>query len=80
MAESQKFKIWHRLECAKRLGQVLHDEDSNRLSAGFGETKIRTYHFPDQRVVDHRSNKQYNLKQTLDGRLEPIIRDFLEPK
>ncbi|MDR3127792.1 MAG: peptide chain release factor 1 [Bifidobacteriaceae bacterium] len=36
--------------------------------------KIRTYNFPENRIVDHRTNyKAYNLDQVLDGDLQPMI-------
>ncbi|QTX05164.1 peptide chain release factor 1 [Agromyces archimandritae] len=36
--------------------------------------RIRTYNFPENRIVDHRTGyKAYNLDQVMDGALEPII-------
>lgn len=36
--------------------------------------RIRTYNFPENRIVDHRTNyKAYNLDQVMDGSLEPIV-------
>lgn len=36
--------------------------------------RIRTYNFPENRIVDHRTNyKAYNLDQVMDGALEPIV-------
>ena len=36
--------------------------------------RIRTYNFPENRIVDHRTNyKAYNLDQVLDGDLQPVI-------
>jgi peptide chain release factor 1 len=36
--------------------------------------KIRTYNFPENRIVDHRTGfKAYNLDQVLDGLLQPVI-------
>lgn len=37
--------------------------------------RIRTYNFPENRIVDHRTGyKAYNLDQVLDGDLEPLVR------
>jgi peptide chain release factor 1 len=36
--------------------------------------KIRTYNFPENRIVDHRTNyKAYNLDRVLEGELQPLI-------
>lgn len=36
--------------------------------------RIRTYNFPENRIVDHRTNyKSYNLDQVLDGDLQAVI-------
>ena len=41
--------------------------------------RIRTYNFPENRVVDHRTGyKAYNLDQVLDGDLEPLIQSAVQ--
>lgn len=41
--------------------------------------RIRTYNFPENRIVDHRTNyKAYNLDQVIDGDLEDIVRSCVE--
>lgn len=36
--------------------------------------RIRTYNFPENRIVDHRTGyKAYNLDQVLDGDLDPVV-------
>jgi peptide chain release factor 1 len=36
--------------------------------------RIRTYNFPENRIVDHRTGyKAYNLDQVMDGALDPVI-------
>ncbi|GAB3054566.1 peptide chain release factor 1 [Sediminivirga luteola] len=40
--------------------------------------RIRTYNFPENRIVDHRTGyKAYNLDAVLDGDLEPVIESCL---
>lgn len=40
--------------------------------------RIRTYNFPENRIVDHRTGyKSYNLDHVLDGELEPVIQSCL---
>ncbi|MBD7919564.1 peptide chain release factor 1 [Cellulomonas sp. Sa3CUA2] len=41
--------------------------------------RIRTYNFPENRIVDHRTGyKAYNLDQVLDGDLGPVIASAVE--
>ena len=77
MAETKKFKDWHKLECARRMGKLGEPEDQVRRQAAFGEGRIRTYHFPEHRVTDERLDKQYPLSPILDGRLEKLIADLI---
>ena len=40
--------------------------------------RIRTYNFPENRIVDHRTGyKAYNLDQVMDGALEPIVQSAI---
>ncbi|MDO5728120.1 MAG: peptide chain release factor 1 [Actinomycetaceae bacterium] len=40
--------------------------------------RIRTYNFPENRIVDHRTGyKAYNLSTVLDGELEPVIQSAI---
>jgi peptide chain release factor 1 len=41
--------------------------------------RIRTYNFPENRIVDHRTGyKAYNLDQVLDGDLDPVVRSAID--
>ncbi|WP_225753718.1 peptide chain release factor 1 [Actinotalea sp. Marseille-Q4924] len=41
--------------------------------------RIRTYNFPENRIVDHRTSyKAYNLDQVLDGDLGPVVRSAID--
>jgi len=40
--------------------------------------RIRTYNFPENRIVDDRSGyKAYNLDQVMNGALEPVIQSLI---
>ena len=42
--------------------------------------RIRTYNFPENRIVDHRTNyKAYNLDAVLDGDLQAVIDSDIQP-
>lgn len=77
LVETKEFKVWHKLECARRLGNSPVTEEKVRLDAGFGANKIRTYHFVQNRMTDHRLNKNYDLASIMDGKLEPVIQDYI---
>ena len=34
---------------------------------------MRTYNFPQDRLTDHRLNKNFALAQVMEGKLDPII-------
>ena len=41
--------------------------------------RIRTYNFPENRIVDHRTGyKAYNLDHVLDGDLDPVVRSSID--
>lgn len=48
----------------------------NLVGSGMRGDKIRTYRFKDGIVIDHRSEKKYQLKSILEGRLNIIWRDL----
>lgn len=78
LANSEKFKAWHKLECARRMGGAVEAEAQVRSDAAFGANKIRTYNQKQDRVTDHRVGKDYPLREVLDGKLGPVIHDLLE--
>ncbi|MBI2891584.1 MAG: peptide chain release factor 1 [Nitrospirae bacterium] len=57
----------------------IHEMRRSQVGTGERSEKIRTYHFPESRVTDHRIKVTlHDLKTLLDGRLDKIIRPLLE--
>ncbi|KKU76457.1 MAG: Peptide chain release factor 1, partial [Candidatus Wolfebacteria bacterium GW2011_GWA1_47_6] len=49
------------------------------IGTGDRSEKIRTYHFPDDRITDHRINKKWhNVEKVLEGGFQPIVDAFRE--
>lgn len=49
----------------------------SQVGTGSRSEKIRTYNYKDNRVTDHRLNKNYALNPFLEGDLEPVIQDCI---
>ena len=43
------------------------------MGSGDRSDRIRTYNFPQDRLTDHRLNKNFALAQVMEGKLDPII-------
>ena len=70
MAKSAKFRIWLNQKI-----QASPESENQRSEENFaGGERIRTYHFPQNRVTDHRIGVSYrNLDAVLNGDLDDII-------
>ena len=65
-----------RLLAEKQQAQKDAIDADRRSQVGTGDRseRIRTYNFPENRIVDHRTNyKAYNLDAVLDGDLQAVI-------
>ena len=50
-----------------------------RSGRSTGQSGIRTYNFPENRIADHRTGyKAYNLDTVLGGELDPVVRSAIE--
>jgi len=55
--------------------QKIDKKRSSQIKRAERAQKIRTYNFPQNRITDHRIKKSWhNLEDTINGRLDPIIR------
>jgi peptide chain release factor 1 len=48
-------------------------ERKEQVGTGDRSDRIRTYNFPQDRVTDHRLNRNFALSQVMEGRLDPIV-------
>ncbi|MBL8736007.1 MAG: peptide chain release factor 1 [Planctomycetes bacterium] len=48
-------------------------ERKEQVGTGDRSDRIRTYNFPQDRLTDHRLNRNFTLSQILEGKLEPVI-------
>ena len=49
-------------------------ERREQVGTGDRSDRVRTYNFPQDRLTDHRLNKNFPLAQVMEGKLEPIIK------
>jgi peptide chain release factor 1 len=61
--------------------QEIDDQRRKQVGTGDRSERIRTYNFPQNRVTDHRINKNFhNLEEMLDGDLSDLVASFKESK
>jgi len=71
-------RLWAK-ELEKKQQATSHERLA-QIGRGMRAEKIRTYHFPQNRVTDHRVGKTYHdLAGILEGNLDLILRDFPSP-
>jgi peptide chain release factor 1 len=70
-----------RIEAHKREEQEKKDADSrhSQITTVDRSQKMRTYNFPEKRIVDHRTGyKAYNLDQVMNGDLDELIKSSID--
>ena len=53
-------------------------ERREQVGSGDRSDRVRTYNFPQDRITDHRLNRNFALAQVMEGRLDPIV-EALQP-
>jgi peptide chain release factor 1 len=48
-------------------------ERKEQVGTGDRSDRIRTYNFPQDRLTDHRINRNFSLAQVMEGKLDPVI-------
>jgi peptide chain release factor 1 len=48
-------------------------ERKEQVGTGDRSDRIRTYNFPQDRLTDHRLNRNFALSQILEGKLDPVV-------
>lgn len=79
MAESERFKTWHKQEVAKKLNTPTIKEKSGSGNKGFGAAHIRTYTLSGKRVIkDSRTGHvRFDVDTVMNGDLDSFIQAFL---
>lgn len=53
------------------------DMRRNQVGSGDRSQRIRTYNWPQNRVTDHRTGRNFSLEQILEGRLQDLLDSLL---
>jgi peptide chain release factor 1 len=48
-------------------------ERKEQVGSGDRSDRIRTYNFPQDRMTDHRLNRNFALAQVMEGKLDPVV-------
>jgi peptide chain release factor 1 len=48
-------------------------ERKEQVGSGDRSDRIRTYNFPQDRLSDHRINRNFSLAQVMEGKLDPVV-------
>jgi peptide chain release factor 1 len=48
-------------------------ERKEQVGSGDRSDRIRTYNFPQDRLTDHRLNRNFSLLQVMEGKLDPVV-------
>jgi peptide chain release factor 1 len=48
-------------------------ERKEQVGSGDRSDRIRTYNFPQDRLTDHRLNRNFSLTQIMEGKLDPVV-------
>jgi len=66
----------YQMEEEKR-NKEIYDARKSQVGTGDRSEKIRTYNFPQSRVTDHRTDKNYhNILEIMEGRIDVILEDL----
>jgi len=48
-------------------------ERKEQVGSGDRSDRIRTYNFPQDRLTDHRLNRNFSLAQVMEGKMDPVV-------
>jgi len=48
-------------------------ERKEQVGSGDRSDRIRTYNFPQDRLTDHRINRNFSLAQVMEGKMDPVV-------
>jgi len=72
-------RLFDRLQSEQN--EKIDKQRKKQVGTGDRSERIRTYNFPQNRITDHRINKNFhNLEEMLDGNMDDLIASFKEAK
>jgi peptide chain release factor 1 len=57
----------------RAVDQARAAERKEQVGSGDRNDRVRTYNFPQDRLTDHRLNRNFTLSQVMEGKLEPVV-------
>ena len=68
LLRSRIYEAQQRAQAAARAA-----ERKEQVGTGDRSDRVRTYNFPQDRITDHRVNRNFPLAQVMEGKLDPIV-------
>ena len=68
-------RLYEAQQRAQQEARAAHRKD--QVGSGDRSERVRTYNFPQDRLTDHRLQRNFSLSQIMEGRLHPVVEALL---
>ncbi|MEC7583976.1 MAG: peptide chain release factor 1 [Planctomycetota bacterium] len=68
-------RLYEAQQRAQQEARAAHRKD--QVGSGDRSERVRTYNFPQDRLTDHRLQRNFSLTQIMEGRLDPVVEALL---